>query len=365
MRGGSEFDFIRRRMWGLTGWEKAMTIRVLVCGATGFIGRNLVEKLARRADLQVVAVQHTRPRYDVEGAVNPVKWQQADLRCPRDVSRVIDKVDVIIQAAATTSGAKDIVTSPHIHVTDNAVMNSYLLREAYEKKVKHFIFFSCTVMYQSSDFALKETDWNESIPMHPRYFGVGSTKIYVEKMLEFFSGLSEMKTTAIRHSNVYGPHDKFDLERSHVFGATVTKVMEAKDKVVVWGTGEEERDLLYIDDLFRFVEAVMAQQTSKHCLYNCGSESKVSVNELVQKIITASKKDLKIEHDHSRPTIKTSLFLDNGKAKSELGWMPNVSLDEGISRTVQWWRDNTDSKTLSKRPSYVGFRETASSLIEG
>jgi nucleoside-diphosphate-sugar epimerase len=231
-------------------------------------------------------------------------------------------------------------------VTDNAVMNSYLFRSAFEHKVKHVIFFSCTVMYPSSDKALKESDFDASKPLHPRYFGVGNTKIYIEKMCEFFAGISETKFTAIRHSNIYGAHDKFDLERSHVFGATVTKVMTAKDSISVWGTGEEERDLLHADDLNRFVELALEKQPEKYRLYNCGLGKAISIKDLVNKIVAASGKKLEIKHDLSQPTIKTSLFVDYGLAHKELGWEPRVTLDDGIKRTVAWWRENIDPSTL-------------------
>jgi nucleoside-diphosphate-sugar epimerase len=317
-----------------------MVKRVLVCGATGFIGRNMVEQLSTKSDFQIIAVRNTRPEYKVEGAVHPIKWIRADLRNPNDVARVLIDIDIVIQAAATTSGAKDIVVRPYIHVTDNAVMNSYLLREAFERKIKHFIFFSCTVMYPSSEVALREEDWNGSLEIHPRYFGVANTKIYIEKLLEFFSRISEMKTTAIRHSNIYGPHDKFDLDRSHVFGATITKALTANDKLVVWGTGEEERDLLYVDDLVSFVVATINNQKAKYRLYNCGLGEKISIKNLVQKIVSESKKNIKIVHDLSQPSIKTSLFLDNSRANKELGWRPAVSIDEGIHKTIEWWNKN-------------------------
>ena len=75
-----------------------------------------------------------------------------------------------------------------------------------------------------------------------------------------------MKTTAIRHSNIYGPYDKYDFERSHVCGATISKVLTSKNDVIVWGTGEEERDLLYIDDLVEFVESAILNQREKSFL---------------------------------------------------------------------------------------------------
>ncbi len=324
-----------------------MKQKLLICGATGFVGRNMVEYFAGKSEYDVHAVRFSRPEFARKG----VTWHKADLRDLEAVNALLDGVDIIVQAAATTSGAKDIVTRPYIHVTDNAVMNSYLFRSAFERKVKHVLFFSCTVMYPSSEKALKESDFDANTPLHPRYFGVGNTKIYIEKMCEFFSRIGETKFTAIRHSNIYGEYDKFDLERSHVFGATVTKVMTAKDKVIVWGTGEEERDLLHADDLTRFVELAIHKQPEKYRLYNCGLGKAVSIRELVNRIVAASGKKLVIEHDLSQPTIKTSLFLDCGLAKRELGWEPKVGLDDGIKRTLDWWRQHIDHDTLKLRKS--------------
>jgi nucleoside-diphosphate-sugar epimerase len=257
----------------------------------------------------------------------------------QDVDRVLDGVSVLVQAAATTSGSKDIVHRPHIHVTDNAVMNSLLLRAAFEKKVEHVVFFSCTVMLASSEKPLTEDDFDANAEIHPRYFGAGWTKLYIEKMCEFYARVGSAKHTVIRHSNIYGPHDKFDLERSHVFGATVTKTMTAKDgKVVVWGTGEEARDLLYIGDLVDFVERAVDRQQASYRLYNCGYGKAISVKEIVRKIVEKSGRDLVIQHDLSQPSINTSLFLDCSRAKQELEWEPMTDLDQGIDKTLAWWR---------------------------
>ena len=312
-------------------------MKILVCGATGFIGRNIAESFAKRGDFQVIGVHNKRPKYNHPN----LEWVQADLNNSQDIDRVLDGIDVIVQAAATTSGSKDIVSRPYIHVTDNAVMNSLLFRAAFEKKVKHVIFFSCTVMLQSSDKAQSEEDYDANMELHPRYFGVGQTKLYLEKMCDFYSRIGETKFTVIRHTNIYGPHDKFDLEHSHVFGATITKVLSSKDgKIHVWGAGEEERDLLYIDDLISFVKCAMKNQESLYGLYNCGYGSAVSIKELVNQIIEASEKPLEIVHDLSQPTIKTSLSLDCSKAKNELGWKPEITLDQGIAKTIAWWREN-------------------------
>jgi|TARA_B100001964_G_C14148114_1_gene560704 nucleoside-diphosphate-sugar epimerase len=270
-----------------------------------------------------------------------LRWIKADLTKIEDIERVIEGVDIIIQAAATTSGSKDIVSRPYIHVTDNAVMNSLLFRAAFERKVKHVIFFSCTVMLQSSEKPQTEIDYDPNIELHPRYFGVASTKLYIEKMCDFYSRIGETKFTAIRHTNIYGPHDKFDLEKSHVFGATITKVLSSKDgKIHVWGTGEEERDLLYVDDLTKFVEKSIINQSVPYSLYNCGYGAAISIKKLVNNIIEASGKSLEVVYDLSQPTIKTSLSLDCSKAKNELDWYPETTIDQGIAKTIAWWKEN-------------------------
>jgi nucleoside-diphosphate-sugar epimerase len=311
--------------------------KILICGATGFIGRNLVEHFATRADCDVHAVRLSRGEYVIPG----VTWHRADLRRVEEVEPLVTGCDIIIQAAATTSGAKDIVARPYIHTTDNAVMNSLLLRAAYDAKVKHFVFFSCSVMLPTSASPLDESAWDANVPIAPNYFASGWTKVYIEKMCEFYARLGLTRHTVIRHSNIYGPNDKFDLERSHVFGATVTKAMTATDGAIrVWGSGEEARDLLYVSDLVAFVERAIDRQTAPHALYNAGSGRAVSVNELVAKIVAGSGRGLRIEHDLSQPTIKTSLCLDCTKAAIDLDWRPQVSLEDGIRRTIEWWKAN-------------------------
>ena len=305
---------------------------ILICGATGFIGRNIAERFSKRDDLNIYGTYFNSEPYN-----NPkINFKKVDLREEKEVKKAVNGMDIIIQMAATTSGAKYIVNTPYVHVTDNALMNSLLLRAAFEEGIEHFIFPSCTVMYPSKETPVKEEDFNREI--NTIYFGVGWTKVYIEKMCEFFSRLGKTKHTVIRHSNIYGPYDKFDLEKSHVFGATITKVMTAKDEVSIWGTGEEKRDLLYINDLVDFIELAIEKQEKHYRLYNVGLGKAISIKNLVEEIINVSGKDLKIEYDTSKPTIKTSLSLDTTKAKNELGWYPKTSLEKGIKNTMEWYK---------------------------
>lgn len=306
--------------------------RLLIAGGTGFIGRNLVEWFRAQGGGAITATYFSRKPPEMES----VRWVKCDLRNPEEVRKILEGQDILIQAAATTSGVKDILFSPALHVTDNAVMNSYLFRQAVEMGLQHVVFFSCSVMYPAfSSGLVKETD-GTGFDLHERYFGVGWTKLYCEKLCEFYAKNSSTKFTALRHSNIFGPFDKYDLEKSHMFGASVTKVLNADKEVMIWGNGEEERDLLYVDDLMGAVEGALLKQPSPFGLYNIGGGQGYTVNTVVRKIIAGAGKNLALNHDTSKPSIKTRIVLDCEKARKELGWCPQTSLDEGIVKTLAW-----------------------------
>ena len=310
--------------------------KMLICGANGFIGKNMLDKFYKDKNYSIRATYNkSKPnlKYDVE-------WIKVDLTNPEDVKIAVEGVDVILQYAAVTSGAKDIVSKPHIHITDNVVMNSLLLREAFEQEIEHFIFPSCTLMYQSSDIPVKEIDFKETDKMFPKYYGAGNTKVYLEKMCKFYSKFGKTKFTVLRQSNIYGPNDKFNLETGHVFAATIVKVMQSDDSIVVWGTGEEERDLLYVSDLVDCVNSIIGNQKSQFELMNVGCGNSISVSNLVKKVVGISRKKLYINYDENKPTIKTKLALDISKVDKLFGWKPKVKLEDGIKKTIDWYTNN-------------------------
>lgn len=309
---------------------------VLLCGATGFIGRNIANNLSKIKKYKLICVYNKSKPYKLKNC----KWVKADLRNITQVNKITKNIDIVIQAAATTSGAKTIISKPYEHVTDNAIMNSYLLRSSFENKIKHFIFFSCTVMYHSSNKPLRESDFKPSKELYSNYFGVGNTKLYIEKMCKFYSQISSTKFTCIRHSNIFGPFDKFDLNKSHFLGASITKVMNASKEVIVWGDGKEKRDILYIDDLVNFVKLSIQNQKKKFRIYNCGYGKSYSIENIIKKIIKISQKKIKIIYDKTKPTIKTSLSLNCELSNRELGWKTKTSLDQGIFNTLKWWKEN-------------------------
>ena len=315
-----------------------MKKKLLIAGATGFIGRNMVEYFAQKEEFEVHAIRFNREEYQVKNVI----WHKVDLRNPDQIEKVIPGIDIIIQAAATTSGAKDIVSKPYIHVTDNAVMNSYLFRLAFEHKVKHVIFFSCTVMYQSSEKALKESDFDANKELHPRYFGVGNTKLYIEKMCDFYSRIGETKFTAIRHSNIYGPHDKYDFNKCHVTPATIRKVADKMDPIPVWGDGSELRDLLYVSDFVDALQIIMENEKEMFEVYNVGSNKVYSVLEVLDLMKTIAQHDAPIEFISGKPSMIPTRKIDSNKIKEKLGWEAKTSLTDGLSLAYNWYNDNKD-----------------------
>ncbi len=305
-------------------------MKIIICGATGFIGNHLL-KYFDNGENEIFAIFNKKE--PTKGNSNKVKWFQADLRSPESLKPIIQNTDLFLQFAATTSGSKDIIQRPYIHVTDNAVMNSYLLRESFENKIGHFIFPSCTVMLQSKENQ-KEIDWDQNQPINNNYFGVGNTKVYIEKMCNFYSNLG-LKTTVIRHSNVYGPNDKFDLDKSHVLGATIKKVKMAKEngEIEVWGTGKAKRDFLYIDDLINFIDKAVCNQKSSFGIFNCGMGKSITINDLVSLIVKISGKKLKITNNIEKPDIPTALSLNCEKALKELDWKIKTDLSIGLKKT--------------------------------
>ncbi len=314
--------------------------KILVLGCTGFMGRNIVKHFLPLDKYEVFGVALKRQSVELDQD----HFFKVDLTSKNEVDKLFKKhkFDIVVQAAANTSGSKDIVERPYLHVTDNAVMNSLILQACFDYSVGHFLFLSCGVMYNPERSPVTEQDFFLDEGIHKRYFGVGWTKVYVEKLCEFYSTLGKTKHTVIRHSNTYGPHDKYDLEKSHMFGATITKVMQASpgEEIVVWGDGSTERDLLYVDDVVDFMHKALDRQKGNYGLYNVGYGESISVKDIVGKIVNLSGKNLKISYDLTKPSINTKLALVSDKAKRDLGWAPKVSIDEGIARTIEWYKLN-------------------------
>ena len=171
--------------------------KMLICGANGFIGRNALEFFQRDYDITAVLFSSDSPDY---GKIDGVRYIKTDLRIEQEVKQIFEEqeYDVVIQAAATTTGSKDVVERPYVHVTDNVVMNAWILREATLNNVGHVLFPSCTVMYQPMDSPQSDDDWN--------------------------AGVAEMRNTA---KNIFlGESTEQELARASLWAAAAPKYRE-------------------------------------------------------------------------------------------------------------------------------------------
>ncbi len=314
-----------------------MKKKILILGASGFIGRNLFETLGQYdSEYEIVGTYHTRKFSD-----DP-RLRCVDLTNRQAVKELFsEKFDVVVHAAAVTSGAKNIVSRPQMFVTDNTIINTQVLEAAFEIGVSHFIFLSCTVMYPMDvGPPVREDDCNLQSGIHKNYFGVAWMKVYTEKLCEFYSRIGSTMFTVVRHTNIYGPYDKYNDEQSHMFAATISKVMQAQDgdEIVVWGDGTEWRDVLHVSDLVNFIEHAIAMQNSPFQVVNVGYGYSYNVWQLVEETVKASGKKLTIRYDASRPTIPSYLRVNIEKASTLFDWKPAVSQYIGIRKTIDWYK---------------------------
>lgn len=309
--------------------------RMLVCGASGFIGRNVFEYFSQKEDWEVWGTYKTRNAIDSSNMIC------ADFTKKEDAVRIVGEgFDVLVHAAADTKGIK---MANEISFSDNILMNTNLIEAAHRYAVGQMIFLSCSWVYPMNlNRSVSEEDIDLDHGIYQGYFSGAWVKIAAEKLCESFARLGRTKYTVIRHSNIYGPYDKYDLERAHVFGATMTKVMNTQDngEVIVWGDGRERRDFLYVSDLVHFIELALQEYHYQCETYNVGGGMSCSVEALVKKIIRASGKNLSVAYDNAKPTVSISIWLDIVKAWQHIGWYPEIWLDEGIKKTLDWYRTN-------------------------
>lgn len=310
--------------------------KVLVAGGAGFVGTNLILKLLEKG-AKVRATIHKSPPQIKNSKVEFVK---VDLTKKSDCKKVVEGADLVFMCAANTSGASVIETTPLVHVTPNVIMNSLILEAAHKAGVKKFLFISSNTVYPLTDYAVKEDDVNYSL--YEKYFPVGWMKLFTEKMCEMYSTKikNSMTTIIARPGNIYGPFDDFDWESSHVIPALIRKVVERHNPLEVWGTGRGIKDFIYVEDLVEGL--ILAMEEINHFdQINIGGGKPITIRQVLKAIIKADNfKNPEIIFNSSKPTMIPVRLININKAQKKLGFIPKISLQEGIKKTVDWYREN-------------------------
>ncbi len=315
---------------------------VLVAGGAGFVGANLVKRLLTLG-ANVRATIHRKPPVIVDKKIDYVK---CDLTIMDDCRKVVKGMDYVFLCAANTSGAAVIAATPLVHVTPNVVINSQMLEAAYFAQVKKFVWLSSNAAYPpSGDHPVKEDELFAGEP-YETYYGVAWMKRYTEILCRLYSEKlkNTMPTIVLRPSNIYGPYDDYDFATSHVMAALIRRVVERHKPLEVWGSGNDIRDWIYIDD---FIDALIlaAEKIDSYDPVNIGLGKGYSVKQALQIMLEVDGfTDAQVKFDPSKPSMIPIRLIDTTKVETLLGFKAKTSLREGIRKTIDWYRKSVGTK---------------------
>jgi len=306
---------------------------VLVTGGTGFIGTHFVEELLKRGARVRVPV-HKRPLNVKDERIEAIS--DIDLMRQEDCVAVVKGVDYVIHAAGAVLSAGT-THDPMAAMVTNLAQTVQMLYAAHLENIGRFLLFSSSTAYPIADYPIKEEEmWTG--PTHPSYFGYGWMRRYFERFGEFVSSKSSLKIALVRPSAPYGRWDNFDPATGHVIPALVRRAVEKCDPYEVWGSGYEMRDFIHVTDLVRGCLLMLEKYATCDPL-NIGYGKAVTIRQVVRAILEAAgHENARVIYDTSKPTTIPIRMLDINKAKEILGFEPEVSLEEGIRDTVEWYR---------------------------
>ena len=308
---------------------------ILVAGGTGFVGVNLIKRLL---DLGA-NVSATLHRKEPVLKDSRVRYISGDLRIPEHCVEAVGGIDYVFMCAANTSGAAVMAKTPLAHLTPNILMNISMLDAAYQAGVKKFLFISSNTVYPLTDFAVKENDVTNEF--YDKYFIVAWMKRFTEIVCEMYATkiAKPMKVCVVRPANIYGEFDDFEWETSHVIPALIRKVVERHKPLEVWGDGNDLKEFIYVQDFIDGMLLAMEKIEGFNPI-NIATGNPSTVKDVLRILLEADNfSDPDIIFDASKPTMIPKRLIDISNAKRLIGFNPKVSLEEGLKKTVAWYRD--------------------------
>ncbi|MBI4559089.1 MAG: GDP-mannose 4,6-dehydratase [Candidatus Hydrogenedentes bacterium] len=311
---------------------------VLITGAAGFIGSSLADRLLERGD-RVIAVDDFNAFYDpqikrkniAEALIYPnYTLYEADI-CDETRVRVIfdsESPDVVVHLAAR-AGVRPSIEEPNLYHRVNVMGSQHILDACRTFKPTHVVFASSSSVYGGSTRVPFIEDDPVSGPISP----YAATKRMNELQAHVYSHLYGMKVSLFRFFTVYGPRQRPDMA-IHKFA----RLIDQGKPVPMFGDGSSRRDYTYIDDVvYGLIQAV--DTPFRYEIFNFGENSTTSLKDLIALLAKHLGKEPVIEQLPDQPGDVPITYANIDKAKRLLGYNPQFSLDEGIRRFVEWYRE--------------------------
>jgi GDP-L-fucose synthase len=305
--------------------------QVCVTGGAGFLGSFILEKLAERGAKDVF-VPHI---------------EEYDLTNPEDITRVLAdaKPNLIIHLAALAGGIGANRARPAEFFYENLMMGVPLMHRAWEEGVDKFVAIGTICAYPKfTPIPFKEENLWEGYPEETNApYGLAKKMLLVQA--QAYREQYGYNAIYLLPVNMYGPRDNFNLETSHVIPALIRKCVEAKargDKeIVVWGTGTPTREFLYAGDAAEGI-LLAAEKYNGSEPVNLGSGMEISIKDLVELIARLTGFEGKLVWDKSKPDGQPRRALDTERAYEYFGFRAQMSFEEGLRNTIEWYRENQD-----------------------
>jgi len=314
-----------------------MARRVLVTGAAGFIGSHLSERLLARGD-EVLGLDNFNSFYDPAikrrhaaelSRGEGFRMIEGDIRDRELVARLFaeEQPDSVIHLAAMAGVRPSLEDPVHYHDV-NCTGTAVLLEAARRAGLKRFVFGSSSSVYGGNEKVPFHEGDDVSGPVSP----YAATKRANELTCATFSSLYGMDIACLRFFTVYGPRQRPEMA-IHKF----VRLLEGGQPLPCFGDGSSERDYTFIDDIMDGVLKAH-DRSSGYRIYNLGESSTISLRDLVGAIGRATGIDPQVDWLPSQPGDVPRTFADVSRAKSELGYDPQVGIEQGLARFVQWYR---------------------------
>jgi len=301
--------------------------RVLVTGGAGFLGTFVVEKL-RELDCSNIFVP---------------KIEDYDLVHIEAVKRVYQDTqpNIVIHLAAVVGGIGANRENPGRFFYDNAMMGIQLIHEGYLRKIDKFVALGTICAYPKfTPVPFKEENlWNGYPEETNAPYGLAKKMLLVQA--QAYRRQYGFNIIYLLPVNLYGPGDNFDPQSSHVIPALIKKCVDALEKgenrIEVWGTGKASREFLYVEDA---AEAIIlaTERYSKPEPVNIGAGFEITIKDLVELIVKLTGFKGEVVWDTSKPDGQPRRMLDTSKAEKGFGFKAKVSFEEGLRRTVEWYK---------------------------